>query len=119
MFDTSHIDKMMQDLGEGKRQQTSEGIFEHLAAQVREFESSLGDDYVVGALLASFGQAITLQVTNISYISPLLIIFEGQLGNGEKGRLIQNIAQLNFLLTKIPRANLEVPKRPIGFGTGD
>lgn len=78
--------------------------YELLCSYIKEFQEGLDDEHEVGLQLASFGQSITLEVTNIGYSNPSLIHFYGYC-NGSKAHLIQHINQLNFLLISIPKSD--------------
>ena len=89
--------------------------FHILQKYIQEFEESLDTEHEVGLMLTNFGQAITMQVTFITYEEPVLMVFKGYV-NGQEATLIQHINQLNFLLTSIKKEeNRE--KRKIGFST--
>ena len=88
--------------------------YELVTEAIREFQNELDDEHEVGLLLASFGQSILLNVTDIGYANPSLIYFYGYV-NGKKSTLIQHINQLSFLLTSVEKANPNVPARRIGF----
>lgn len=90
--------------------------YELLCSSIKEFQEGLDDEHEVGLQLASFGQSVTLNVTNIGYSNPSLIHFYGYL-NGSKAHLIQHISQLSFLLISVPKADPEKPARRIGFQT--
>ena len=87
--------------------------YEILKKYIQEFENSLDDGYEVGLLLTNFGQSVLMQVTQVTYEQPVLMVFKGMV-NGNETTLIQHINQLNFLLTKVKKP-LDSPKRPIGF----
>lgn len=63
--------------------------------------------------MTNFGQSIIMQVAEVTYEEPVLLIFKGYI-NGKMSVLIQHMNQLNFLLTSLDRID-EKPKRPIGF----
>jgi hypothetical protein len=88
--------------------------YEILTRSIKEFEDELDDDHEVAVQLASFGQSLVMQVTEIGYSNPALIHFYGYV-NGNKSELIQNISQLNFLLMAVPKPDPEKPARRIGF----
>ena len=67
----------------------------------------------MGLLLTSFGQSVLMEVTEIGYEDPVLMVFRGYV-NGYMSTLIQHINQLNFLLTSVPKEP-DKPKREIGF----
>ena len=81
---------------------------------IKEFEKNLDDEHELCLQLASFGQSILLNVTELGCI----IHFYG-LVNGQKAHLIQNINQLIFLMLSTPTAEPEKPTRRIGFRTAE
>lgn len=90
--------------------------YELLCDYIKQFQDELDDKHEVGLQLASFGQSITLNVTDIGYSNPSIIDFYGYC-NGNKAHLIQHINQLNFLLISVPKSDPEKPARRIGFET--
>lgn len=90
--------------------------YELLCNYIEEFQKELDDEHEVGLRLTYFGQALTLNVTNIGYSNPSIIDFYGYC-NGNKAHLIQHVSQLNFLLISVPKSNPEKPARRIGFQT--
>jgi hypothetical protein len=91
-------------------------IAEDLIEAANEFQSSLDEDREAGAMLASFGQTVTVYITGIGYKGGKLIKFIGYLADeGTPVELLQHVSQINFLLVSLPRQNPEEPKRPIGF----
>ena len=92
--------------------------FNHIMAQIQEFEDSLDDDKEVSVLLTSFGPALLMNVTGIGFMNPDLVFFYGT-GDGRPSGLIQNISQLNFLLTSAEKEDPEEPPRKIGFTLPD
>lgn len=88
--------------------------YELLCNYIKQFQDELDDEHEVGLQLASFGQSITLNVTDIGYSNPSIIDFYGYF-NGNKAHLIQNINQLNFLLVSVPKSDPKKPARRIGF----
>lgn len=93
----------------------SDTQFEIIKRYIQEYEASLDSEHEVGLWLTSFGQAMLMQVTSITYEESVLLVFKGYV-NGKKSTLIQHINQINFLLTSIDKEpNRE--KRKIGFGS--
>lgn len=92
--------------------------YELLCEDIKEFESSLDNEHEVSLKLASFGQSITLSVTEIGYSNPSLIHFYGYVGN-DKAHLIQHVNQLNFLMVATPKLDPAKPARRIGFQPND
>ena len=91
--------------------------FEILKRYIQEFERSLDSDHEVGIMMTNFGQSVLMQVTQVAYENPVLMIFKGFV-NGHEATLIQHINQLNFMLTSIEKEP-DRPKRKIGFSVSD
>ena len=90
--------------------------YELICEDIKDFQDNLDDEHEVGMQLASFGQSIILNVTEIGYSNPSLIHFYGNY-NGHPAHLIQHVSQLSFLLLSIPKAEPDKPARRIGFKT--
>lgn len=88
--------------------------YDILKKSIAEFENGLNDEQEVALQLASFGQSVVMQVTDIGYSNPSLIHFYGYV-NGARAELIQHLSQLSFLLTVVPKSDPEKPARRIGF----
>lgn len=88
--------------------------YEVLMDRIKEFEENLDDDHEIAVKLASFGQSITLSVTDIGYSNPSIIVFHGYV-EGKRATLIQHISQLSFLLVSVPKSDPDKPARRIGF----
>lgn len=87
--------------------------FHIIKRYIQDFEKTLDTEHEVGVMMTNFGQSIIMQVTQITYEEPVLLIFRGYV-NGKMSTLIQHMNQLNFLLTTIDKMD-EKPKMPIGF----
>lgn len=90
--------------------------YELLCNYIKQFQDDLDDEHEVAIQLASFGQSIILNVTDIGYANPSLIHFYGYY-NGNKAHLIQHVNQLSFLLASVPKSDPSKPARRIGFDT--
>lgn len=88
--------------------------YEVITERIKEFQDSLDEDHEVAVQLASFGQSITLSVTDIGYSNPSTLVFHGYIGE-QHATLIQHLSQLNFLLLSVRKADPEKPARRIGF----
>ena len=88
--------------------------YEVIMRRIKEFEDGLDYDHEVGAMLAYFGQSLTLSVTSIGYSNPSTLVFHGFV-DGKHATLIQHMSQLNFLLIALPKAEPDKPPRRIGF----
>ena len=91
----------------------SENACETIIDSIREFEATLDSNHEVGMKLASFGQPVMLNVTQIQPDGPCLI-FRGFV-NGQRATLVQNVSQLSFLLLAVPKPEPDKPARRIGF----
>ncbi len=88
--------------------------YEVIVERIKEFEEALDDEHEVALRLASFGQSITLAVTDIGYSNPSTLVFHGFVGE-QHATLIQHMSQLNFLLLAAKKADPTKPARRIGF----
>lgn len=88
--------------------------YEVIMERIKEFEDNLDNDHEVAIKLASFGQSITLSVTDIGYSNPSTLVFYGYIGD-QFATLIQHMSQLNFLLLAVKKPEPEKPPRRIGF----
>ncbi len=87
--------------------------FSIIKRYVQDFESSLDAEHEVGISLTNFGQSVLMQVAQIAYEDPVLMIFKGSV-DGREATLIQHVNQLNFMLTTVDKEP-DRPKRQIGF----
>lgn len=90
--------------------------YEIVMEEIQAFQNNLDNEHEVGIQLASFGQNIIINVTDIGYSNPDLFHFYGFV-NGNPAELIQHQNQLNFLLMAVKKADPEKPARRIGFAT--
>lgn len=89
-------------------------FYEIILERIKEFEDDLDDEHEIALKLASFGQSVTLSVTDIGYSNPSTLVFYGYVGE-QPATLIQHVSQLNFLLLAVKKADPEKPPRRIGF----
>lgn len=90
-------------------------FYKTIIDRINKFEGQLDDQHEIGIKLVTFGQSITISVTEIGYSNPSIIIFRGLTENNEQIELIQHVTQLSFLLLTMKRINTDIPKRKIGF----
>jgi len=88
--------------------------YEVIMDRIHEFEESLDNDHEVAIKLASFGQSITMSVTDVGYSNPNTLVFYGYVGE-QPATLIQHMSKLNFLLIAAEKANPGAEPRRIGF----
>ncbi|QND94761.1 hypothetical protein SY91_02171 [Burkholderia cenocepacia] len=85
---------------------------QNLINEIKAFESTLTSTEAVGAMLASFGKSITLQITEIAAAGQF-IRFTGVTDEGIPATLVQHYSQASLLLTKLTKPL--APPNPIGF----
>lgn len=90
-----------------------ERAFKTVRDQILAFQKSLGGAEAVAARLASFGQAVTIQIHQMS-LSGEFISFQGVTDNGDDATLVQHYTQVSVLIVKVKVAQPQ-EKRPIGF----
>ena len=90
-------------------------VYSFIMKEIKNFEETLDDDHEVILKLTSFGQSITLSVTEIGYANPSTLFFYGYIGESP-ATLIQHISQLNFLLLATKKADPDQPPRRIAIG---
>ena len=86
--------------------------YDRLAEYVTKFQNDLDDEHEIGGYIANFPNGV-VHFSDIGYWGPDIISFDGHTSDGNKIKLIQNIAQLNVTLVSVPKINAE-PTR-IGF----
>lgn len=93
----------------------SEYAFQSLIQQIKLFEETTGEDEVVAAMLASFGQSVTIHIHQIR-LAGQFFCMEGATADGDTATLVQHFTQTSLLLLKEPKTPSE-KKRSIGFLT--
>ncbi|MET3291228.1 hypothetical protein EDM56_11425 [Brevibacillus fluminis] len=105
----------MPEIQDIKLKDDAETIAQELYNATLDYHHQLDADHEVGLMLASFGQAITVNITGIGHVGTNLIKFIGFLDNGNPVELLQHVNQINFLLISVKKVNPEEPKKKIGF----
>lgn len=90
-------------------------FYSRLVKLIDDFDKTLDPQHEVGVRLVNFGKAVTFHLDSMGCWNPSLIFFRGVTDQGEPVELIQHVTQISILLMKVPRKNLDVPKKPIGF----
>lgn len=88
--------------------------FEILKKSIEDFEAKLDNKHEVALKLASFGQTVTMNVTEIGYSGSSILFFRGYVGNNY-AELIQHVTQLNFLMMVVKKQDPKKEPRRIGF----
>ena len=103
-------------LAEGVRMRDNpaEWAFVRLSRLIEDFEKGIDKDEEVGATLVGMPGAGTMQIEDVGFWGPDLILFMGKNPDGKPVRLIQHYSQISVLLNaqKKPEAR---PARRIGF----
>ena len=102
---------------EAIRENSAEEYVRRLVVIMNEYNAGLEHTHQVALILVHFGQSITINVTNIGYWNPGLIIYYGTSTDGNPIELVQHISQVSCLLTSVPREDPSKPKQLIGFIT--
>ena len=71
--------------------------------QMKDFKSSLGDDYEVAIRFESYG---TMMIDKVNILDSDLICFCGNI-NGEKAQIIQHRSKINLMLIPILKSELD------------
>jgi hypothetical protein len=95
----------------------AEEYVKRLIAIMNDYNTMLDHTRQVALRLVHFGQSITINVANIGYWNPGLIIYYGTSTDGTPIELVQHISQISCLLTSVPREDPSKPKPLIGFIT--
>jgi hypothetical protein len=111
----SNVANLKDQMVEINEPYTAKNIFQQLVQRIKRFEKSLDQEHEVGMQLVSFGQSTQFSVTQIGYMDPSIILFEGILSDESNVELVQHISQISFLMIAVKRQNSEEPRSPIGF----
>ena len=103
-------------LAEGVRMRDNpaEWAFVRLSKLIEEFEAKLDKDEEIGARVVGLPGEGTMQIVDVGFWGPDLIIFFGRNADGKPVRLIQHYGQINVLLDARKKPE-EREARRIGF----
>lgn len=96
------------------RDNPAEWAFVRLSRMIEEFEGRIDKDEEVGVRLVGMPGEGLLQIEDVGFWGPDLIMFLGRNAEGKPVRLVQHYTQLNVLLGSAPKRR-EEPARRIGF----
>ena len=96
------------------RNNPAEWAFVRLSKLIQEFEDNLDKDEEIGASVVGLPGTGTMQIVDVGFWGPDLIIFFGRNGDGKPVRLIQHYTQANVLLSAVKKPE-EREARRIGF----
>lgn len=104
--------RMSLDALRSRDYQLADYTYEIIMEQIKEFEDDLDDDHEVAIKLASFGQSVTMAVSEIGYANPSTLMFYGYVGD-QFATLVQHVSQLNFLLLAAKKQDPAKPARRV------
>ncbi|WP_024352943.1 DUF6173 family protein [Brevundimonas naejangsanensis] len=103
-------------LAEGVRMRDNpaEWAFVRLSKLIEEFEANLDKDEEIGARVVGLPGDGTMQIVDVGFWGPDLIMFFGRNADGKPVRLIQHYSQINVVLSAVKKPE-EREARRIGF----
>ena len=103
-------------LAEGVRMRDNpaEWAFVRLSKLIEEFEANLDKDEEIGARVVGLPGDGTMQIVDVGFWGPDLIMFFGRNADGKPVRLIQHYSQINVVLSAVKKPQ-EREARRIGF----
>ena len=96
------------------RENPAEWAFVRLSRLIEDFEKGIDKDEEVGATIVGLPGAGTMQIEDVGFWGPDLILFMGKNADGKPVRLIQHYTQINDVLNALKKPE-ERPARRIGF----
>ncbi len=116
-FQLPRISSVANPLTEPSAENSAAEYVKRLITIMNDYNARLDHTHQIALRLVHFGQSITINIDNIGYWDPGLIIYYGTSTDGNPIELVQHISQISCLLTSVPREDPSKPKRPIGFIT--
>lgn len=86
---------------------------ERIVRSIAKFEERLDDAQEIGARLVSFSSREVIQIDDVGFWGPDIVIFYGKNAEGHPVELLQHVSQTNVLLVAVPKTG-NIPRR-IGF----
>lgn len=96
------------------RDNPAEWAFVRLSKLIEEFEGNLDKDEEIGARVVGLPGDGTMQIVDVGFWGPDLILFFGRNADGKPVRLVQHYTQINVLLSAMKKPE-EREARRIGF----
>jgi hypothetical protein len=100
------------------RENPAEWAFVRLSKLIEDFEKGIDKDEEVGATIVGLPGDGTMQIEDVGFWGPDLIMFMGKNGDGKPLRLIQHYTQVSVVLSALKKPE-ERPARRIGFQLGE
>lgn len=92
----------------------AEWAFVRLSKLIEDFEKGIDKDEEVGATIVGLPGDGTMQIEDVGFWDPDLILFMGKNSDGKPVRLIQHYTQISVVLNALKKPE-ERPARRIGF----
>lgn len=108
------LNEIGQSIDDYRKAPLAEGVCERIIGEIIEFERNLPENLQAGGRLVNFAGEV-FSINDVTYSNPNLIIFYGNMPNGNPVKLVQHQAQLNLLLVAVPVNDPDQPRRKIGF----
>ena len=89
---------------------SAENLCDQLIAEMAEYDTQLDPSKEVGLRLVGVSTEATLRVRDVTFVEPHAVVIHGEDEDGQPTRLVQNLAQLNFLLVALNRLQPGSPK---------
>ncbi|MEG1451594.1 DUF6173 family protein [Brevundimonas sp.] len=105
----------VQDMNVRMRDNPAEWAFVRLSKMIQEFESNLDKDEEVGFLVVGLPGDGTMQILDVGFWGPDLIMFFGRNADGKPVRLIQHYSQINVVLSAMKKPEDQHEPNRIGF----
>lgn len=105
----------VQDLSVRMRDNPAEWAFVRLSKLIQEFEANLNRDEEIGASVVGLPGDGTMQILDVGFWGPDLIMFFGRNTDGKPVRLIQHYTQLNVVLSAVKKPEDQAEPNRIGF----
>ncbi len=96
------------------RDNPAEWAFVRLSKLIEEFEGQLDKDDEVGARIVGLPGDGTMQIEDVGFWGPDLILFSGKNADGKPVRLVQHYTQISVVLNALKKPE-EREARRIGF----
>lgn len=105
----------MQDMSVRMRDNPAEWAFVRLSKLIQEFEANLDKDEEIGATVVGLPGDGTMQIVDVGFWGPDLIMFFGRNGDGKQVRLVQHYTQINVVLNAVKKPEEQAEPNRIGF----
>lgn len=107
--------KAVQDMNVRMRDNPAEWAFVRLSKMIQEFESNLDKDEEIGVRVVGLPGDGTMQILDVGFWGPDLIMFFGRNADGKPVRLIQHYTQINVVLSAMKKPEDQPEPNRIGF----